>query len=235
MYWQKVSYDAEGRPNHYLINIPDAVQGEVTVDITYNEMGNRSELLASSSLDKLQEKAVYSYNSDGTIDSVIITQSYNNEWGDGQLVSNHYYNAKNQLTAIRLKLLGEDGEVESESVTEYFYKNNVLYRIKQNPSTQPAQAIITYLEFDNKKRPDHLAMIPLLYGYGLRHYVLDFMLPQEHNITLYRAGSGADTLNVGAGVRSSYTYNAQGYPLTQKISQTLHNQSSEYRFTYACD
>jgi len=235
--WQKITYDAEGRPSNYLINLPSDVAAEYSVDLLYNEEGRLKEMVLTDLYNGQKDSANYIYNASGRVDSVNTYEITPGGIIYPMITFRHTYNAQNQLAAIAWAGM-QDGSMQTLAVMEYFYEGNTLSRYEFYEVGRERQKQIYHLEFDDKKRPAYLGMIPHTNGYGSRTYLWDFMLPQEHNLTSYRM-SFLDPQSATFTIKNSYTYNAQGYPVTQQITssdqQYQYSQLTNYTYNYACE
>jgi len=233
-FWQKITYDAAGRPGNYLINLPDGIPGEYSVELTYNEEGKQKEVVLTDLYNGQQDSASFRYNASGRVDSVNTYGITPNGTLYPLITYRHTYNAQGQLACVAWAGM-QDGRMQTVAVTDYFYEGNTLSRYEFYEVGKEREKRIYHLAFDDKKRPAYLGMIPHTNGYEISTYLMDYMLPQEHNITSFRMSLTDPQLGTST-IQNSYTYNAQGYPVTQQITSTgfslQYGQPTKYTYAY---
>lgn len=233
--WQQLTYNADARPASYLIY--DArTYAKHSLSVTYDEAGRRKEVLSewiNGPVDD-KKKTVYRYNAAGAIDTVYLHQLEGAHGVSTSLVFVHVYNQHNQLSEIKQKRT-KDGRLEDVAVFLYFYEGGKLSRREDHHIGYHSQRAIYYLQFDNKKRPDHIGILPHLSGLDDYAYLCDFLMPSQHNLTSFRVVSAqtGETAHM-LSFTNNYTYNKQGYPAYQE-TKYLNGQEKTFTFSYNCE
>lgn len=229
--WQQVTYNAEARTVSYII-YDGRTYAKYKVSISYDEAGRRKEVLSEWINGPVEDKkkTVYRYNTAGAIDTVYLHQ-LKGLYGVGvSLVFVHTYNQQNQLTEIKQKR-AKDGQMEDVAVFLFFYEGKQLSRREDYEVGYAPFRVIYHLQFDNKKRPDHIGILPHLSGLDDYSYLCDFLMPSQHNLTSFRVVSAmtGETAHI-LSFTNTYTYSEQGYPVYQ---ETKYFTGPKKTFTYA--
>ncbi|WP_347159457.1 hypothetical protein [Pontibacter chitinilyticus] len=227
---QVLAYNQAHQPLRYKVYNP-IDQTYNTLTLRYDAQGRTEEVLSAYSRSDEQQKAVYTYNSAGLPDSVSIYTLLPTSGMKLIATFPHTYNSQHQLVQVRLRELLK-GTLQDYEVMEYEYQNGVLHHVVEYAVNSPVNTFSSQLTFDAHKLP--AAGISVPFNQGDFFKLLSFLFPYQHNLTSLVVENSLMTTPIAErSFDSRYTYNAQGYPLTQ--TRTYHNgKEVRYTFAYHC-